>query len=120
MRRGEKVCINVPVYPDEKTPKGYLEDLTEFGDDGTSQAFAQPGHIYMDAMGFGMGLSCLQVTFQACNIREAEQLYDQLSPLCPILLALTASSPILRGFLADTGRMHAAKYLPKFFIFIIF
>jgi glutamate--cysteine ligase catalytic subunit len=26
---------------------------------------ALPDHIYMDAMGFGMGNSCLQVTFQA-------------------------------------------------------
>ena len=46
-------------------------------------------------------MSCLQVTFQACNISEAENLYDQLAPLCPILLALTASSPIFRGYLAD-------------------
>jgi len=101
MRRGEKVCINVPVYPDENTPSGYLEDLSQFGDDGTSQAVSEPGHIYMDAMGFGMGLSCLQVTFQACDIAEAAILYDQLAPLCPILLALTASSPIHRGWLSD-------------------
>ncbi|KAI0211358.1 hypothetical protein LSAT2_003826 [Lamellibrachia satsuma] len=26
----------------------------------------------MDAMGFGMGCCCLQVTFQACNITEGE------------------------------------------------
>ena len=62
------------------------------------------GHIYMDAMGFGMGLSCLQVTFQACDIAEAAILYDQLAPLCPILLALTASSPIHRGWLSDVGK----------------
>ncbi len=88
----------MPVYQDENTPKGMLEDLAELGDaDGSSAAAAKPGHIYMDARGFGMGLSCLQVTFQACNLEEAENLYDQLSPLCPILLALTASSPMFRG-----------------------
>jgi hypothetical protein len=31
--------------------------------EGASAALAD--HIYMDAMGFGMGNSCLQVTFQA-------------------------------------------------------
>ena len=56
-------------------------------------------NIYMDAMGFGMGMSCLQVTFQACNVDEAEKMYDQLSPLCPIFLALTASTPFFRGLL---------------------
>ena len=29
-------------------------------------------------------------------------MYDQLSPLGPILLALTAATPIYKGFLADT------------------
>ena len=43
MRRREKVCINVPVYPDENTPPSYLEDLSQFGDDGTSQAVSEPG-----------------------------------------------------------------------------
>lgn len=97
-----QVAINVPVYRDVNTPEGYLDNFTELGDsDGSSKAAAEPGHIYMDAMGFGMGLSCLQVTFQACNIAEAENLYDQLAPLCPILLALTAASPMFRGYLAD-------------------
>ena len=55
----------------------------------------------MDAMGFGMGLSCLQITFQACCLPEAESLYDQLAPLCPIMLAFTAATPFARGYLAD-------------------
>lgn len=56
----------------------------------------------MDAMGFGMGCCCLQVTFQACNINEARTLYDQLAPLCPIMLALTAASPVHRGYLTES------------------
>lgn len=56
----------------------------------------------MDAMGFGMGCCCLQLTFQACNIEEARTLYDQLAPMCPIMLALTAASPLFRGYIADT------------------
>ena len=62
---------------------------------------AKPGHVYMDAMGFGMGLSCLQITFQACCLQEAETLYDQLAPLCPIMLALTAATPFARGYLTE-------------------
>jgi glutamate--cysteine ligase catalytic subunit len=56
----------------------------------------------MDAMAFGMGSCCLQITFQAKNIEEGRKMYDQLSPLGPILLALTAATPIYKGFLADT------------------
>lgn len=48
---------------------------------------ALPDHVYMDAMGFGMGCCCLQLTFQACNIAEARTLYDQLTPLCPIMVS---------------------------------
>eukprot|EP00158_Paraphelidium_tribonemae_P004870 Partr_v1_DN27023_c0_g1_i2_m29230 putative Glutamate--cysteine ligase len=55
----------------------------------------------MDCMCFGMGCSCLQITFQACNIDEARMLYDQLAMMTPIMLALTAASPIFRGYLAD-------------------
>merc|ERR1711962_1888845 len=48
-----------------------------------------------------MGLCCLQLTFQAHSMTEARELYDQLAPLCPIMLALTASSPAQRGYLVD-------------------
>lgn len=53
-------------------------------------------------MAFGMGCCCLQVTFQARNLAESRQLYDQLAILAPMLLALTAGCPILKGRLADT------------------
>ncbi|KAI9916606.1 hypothetical protein PsorP6_018076 [Peronosclerospora sorghi] len=61
-----------------------------------------PGFIHMDAMVFGMGMCCLQVTFQAKNVGEARHLYDHLGVLSPIMLALTAATPILKGRLADT------------------
>jgi len=47
---------------------------------------ALPDHIYMDAMGFGMGCCCLQLTLQACNIKDARRLYDALVPLGPIMV----------------------------------
>ena len=31
---------------------------------GVSERLCKPDHIYMDCMGFGMGCSCLQMTFQ--------------------------------------------------------
>lgn len=68
-------------------------------------------------MGFGMGCCCLQLTFQSCNVEEARRMYDALIPLGPIMvckfrhrymsslmriqLALTAASPIWRGYLSD-------------------
>lgn len=100
MRRGEKVAINLPVYKDVKTPSPYIEQFPQ-APPGCPEATsaAKPDHVYLDAMGFGMGCCCLQLTFQACNIDEARTLYDQLTPLCPIMLALTAASPIYRGHL---------------------
>jgi len=99
-RRGRKVAINVPIFHDTKTPKPFIEEFPKSNfPEGAEDA--KPDHIYMDCMCFGMGLSCLQVTFQACNVDEGRRLYDQLAPLAPLMLSLTASAPIFRGYLAD-------------------
>ena len=58
--------------------------------------------IHMDAMAFGMGQCCLQVTFQTRSINEARHLYDHLAVLSPIMLALSAATPFHRGRIADT------------------
>ena len=50
-RRGEKVSIKVPLFIDKNTKT----DVTEFD--------PFPGFIYMDAMAFGMGSSCVQSNF---------------------------------------------------------
>ncbi|TPX37849.1 glutamate---cysteine ligase [Synchytrium endobioticum] len=62
---------------------------------------AKPDHVYLDAMCFGMGCCCLQLTFQACSVEEARRLYDQLAVISPIMLAITAACPIFRGYLTD-------------------
>ncbi|CAL9687977.1 unnamed protein product [Knipowitschia caucasica] len=98
-RRGEKVVINVPIFKDKCTPSPFVEKFPE--DDGEAARAALPDHIYMDAMGFGMGNCCLQVTFQACSIDEARYLYDQLATFCPIVMALSAASPFYRGYVSD-------------------
>jgi hypothetical protein len=61
-----------------------------------------PGQIHLDAMAFGMGCCCLQVTFQARDLRESRYLYDQLAVMSPIMLALTANAPIWKGHLSAT------------------
>ena len=66
------------------TPSPFVEVFPN--DDGAAASGAKPDHIYMDCMGFGMGLSCLQVTFQACDIDEARHLYDQLAVICPMMV----------------------------------
>lgn len=91
MRRGEKVQIKLKVFKDKNTVLP-VEGAPE----------GEPDVVHLDAMGFGMGCCCLQLTFQACNIEEARTLYDQLTPLCPIMLALTAASPVYRGYLTES------------------
>ncbi|CAE8594569.1 unnamed protein product [Polarella glacialis] len=88
-RRGSKVDIRVPLFKDVKTPE--FENLQEGGDEPS---------IHMDCMAFGMGCCCLQVTFQGSNLDESRYLYDQLAGLAPIMMALTAATPILKGRLA--------------------
>ncbi|RMZ86966.1 hypothetical protein DV736_g5805, partial [Chaetothyriales sp. CBS 134916] len=107
-RRGRKVKLNVPVFKDVNTPSPFKDPTVDYNlhkwpeDDDVRNGAAKDGCVYMDAMAFGMGSCCLQITFQAKNIREGRTLYDQLSPLGPILLALTAATPIYKGFLVDT------------------
>ncbi|PYH70364.1 glutamate--cysteine ligase [Aspergillus vadensis CBS 113365] len=107
-RRGRKIELNVPVYKDKNTPEPFLDPTVDYDlhnwpeDDDVRNGAAKEGHVYMDAMAFGMGSCCLQITFQAKNMTEGRKLYDQLSPLGPILLALTAATPIYKGFLVDT------------------
>ncbi|CAR28347.1 hypothetical protein ZYGR_0R00820 [Zygosaccharomyces rouxii] len=103
-RRGEKVCINVPVYVDSKTPM--VDDTVYERDwfvpeDKESLLASEPRHIYMDAMGFGMGCCCLQATFQAPNLEMARYLYDSLANLATVMLAASAASPMFKGWLAD-------------------
>lgn len=79
-RRGETVNIELPL----------------------SQEFDKGGKVEMDAMAFGMGCTCLQVTLQAKNDRESRFLHDQLAIMSPLLLSLSASTPFFRGYIVDT------------------
>lgn len=100
-RRGKKVDIQVPIFKDENTPNPFIDEFVKNSGNEDSMSAVKEGMIYMDAMGFGMGNSCLQMTFQGQNINEARYLYDQLTPLTPVMLALSAAAPIYRGYLSD-------------------
>merc|ERR1719498_2342904 len=102
-RRGKKVQIQIPLYQDEKTKEGPLGDAKVYSVvSQDNQSSEETKEIYMDAMGFGMGMCCLQITFQARDITESRYLYDQLAVMCPVMLALSAGCPIQRGALCDT------------------
>ena len=96
-RRGSTAAVNVPVFYDVNTPRPFQDPTAYSAPSGA----AQVGCIFMDAVGFGMGCCCLQITLQAKNLSEARTLYDQLIPIGPLMLALTAAAPIFKGFLAD-------------------
>lgn len=104
-RRGAKVSINLPMFPDVNTK--LIDDLIPLNRDlflldlEPWLGALKPGHVYMDLMGFGMGLSCLQVTMQGSDINESRYLYDTLAPLTPVLLAASAASPIFKGYLVN-------------------
>jgi len=103
-RRGGNVSINIPMFKDTNTPAyldatTYISPLTSSSNNDKDQQ--RPYNIYMDAMGFGMGCCCLQTTFQLSNIEEARTVYDHMAVFAPIMLSLTASSSIFKGYLSD-------------------
>jgi glutamate--cysteine ligase catalytic subunit len=95
-RRQAQMSANIPIYKDIRTPNPFSEDFSLFGKTNLN---LKSDHIYME--GIGASCSCLQVTFQAFDLDEARLLYDQFIPMTPIVLALSAASPVWRGYLAD-------------------
>lgn len=98
-RRGSKVAIRRPLFVDEATraPAHPGHDVVP----ATVEEADGLDHVYADAMPFGMGNCCLQVTMQAASLPESLHLHDQLAPLTPLFLALTAATPFMRGWICD-------------------
>jgi len=88
-RRGANVDIRLPLFRDTHTPE-------------YSKGSALEPVVKMDAMAYGMGCCCLQVTFQARDLQESRYMYDQLAVLAPIMLAFSAAAPVFKGRLVDT------------------
>ncbi|XP_057331276.1 glutamate--cysteine ligase-like isoform X1 [Microplitis mediator] len=101
LRRNEGLSINIPIYRDKNVAKPLKEDLVALGSDQKCQREAKDNHIYMDAVGFGLGCCCVQTTLLGRDITQARELYDQLTPFTAVMVALTAAAPAFRGYLAD-------------------
>jgi glutamate--cysteine ligase catalytic subunit len=105
-RRGSKVDIRVPLFHDSQTPEFLrLEDPSSipivYARSDPSIKLEPDTSIHMDCMAFGMGMCSLQVTFQGKDVDESRYMYDQLAILSPIMMAMTAASPIYKGRLSD-------------------
>jgi len=100
MRRGGKVNIQVPLFRDTNTPE-FAVGADASASSGAPSRLEPNEFINMDCMAFGMGMCCLQVTFQARDLDESRYMFDQLTVLAPIMLAMTAATPIFKGRLAD-------------------
>lgn len=95
-RRGGPPCVNIPIFRDFNTARPFEDPIPH-----SNYREALPDHIFLDAVGFGPSSCSLQVTMQATDIGQARVLYDALVPIAPIMLALSAASPIFKGYLAD-------------------
>ncbi|KAB8261517.1 glutamate-cysteine ligase-domain-containing protein [Aspergillus pseudonomiae] len=96
-RRKRPVGLHVPIYRDCNTPRPFLDEdcLAEgalFGKDS----------VYLEGQAFGGACCALQTTVQAANEPDARWLHDQLVILGPTMLALTAATPIYKGYLVNT------------------
>eukprot|EP00752_Nemacystus_decipiens_P005836 g5272.t1 len=88
------IDARIPLYEDHRTP--------EFLSEAERAGASAPPSIAMDTTAFGSGCCCLQVTCQARDIEESRYMFDQLAVLSPIMLALSAATPMHKGRLADT------------------
>ncbi|KGO40797.1 Glutamate-cysteine ligase catalytic subunit [Penicillium expansum] len=95
LKRGQgRKKTHYPVYQDIETPNTF-HDILPSGE-------KVKNHLCLDDLEVGIGCCSLQTTFQAQNETEARWLHDQLIPLAPIFLAMTAAVPIWKGYLVDT------------------
>ena len=96
-RRGRKSDANVPIFKDTKTMDPFVEEF----DNKLADRWSKPDHIYLDAQAFGWGSCAVQATMLGSSLDEALHIHDQLVAITPIALALTACTPIQRGYITD-------------------
>ena len=87
-RRGGPPHTYLPLYRDVNTLNAHQEEPV-------------PLHVHVDSIIFGFSNPCLQATFEADSLTHARHLHDQLNILSPLLLAMTASTPFVRGKITD-------------------
>ena len=104
IRRGRDVDVIAHVYPDKNTADVFRDMNKGTNIHGRNDGKTRAGSIFSISLDRTVCMmnSSLQVTMQPQNIGEARKLYDQLIPLCPIMLALTAATTIWNDVLVDT------------------
>lgn len=73
------------VFKDTKTMSPFLDPYSLNQSDETAKA-SKADHIHADCSLAACSYSCLQVTFQTTDVSQARYLYDQLIPMCPIMV----------------------------------
>ncbi|XP_076314760.1 glutamate--cysteine ligase catalytic subunit-like [Tachypleus tridentatus] len=100
-RRGKRANVNIPIFKDRNTPDPFTENLEALGGDVQFGVEAKPNHVYEDCSVIGQASCTLQTTIQASCLEDSKFVHDQLCVLAPIMMALSASSPVRRGYLTD-------------------
>ena len=88
------------MFQDDNTKDPHEILVEKYGAEAAKAS--KPGHIYMDAMGFGMGQSCLQVSKTKCFL-ETNCLLKIDSKLRPV----QASSPMQWSWWDDSMTLWA-------------
>ncbi|KAI9291214.1 GCS-domain-containing protein [Neoconidiobolus thromboides FSU 785] len=106
LRCNNQTTFNIPIYKDIYTDKSLL-----YNNDNDNNNNNSSNKINFDSSGFGAACCCLQTTFQCPNFNEACFLYDCLIPIAPIMLALSANTPVMKGYLSSLDtRYEVLKY----------
>ncbi|KAE8377555.1 glutamate-cysteine ligase-domain-containing protein [Aspergillus bertholletiae] len=96
-RRQRPIGLHVPIYRDRNTPRPFLdEDCLADG------RLLGEDYVYLEGQALGGACCALQTTVQAPTELDARWLHDQLVIVGPTMLALTAATPIYKGYLVNT------------------
>ena len=76
---GETVAVVDSEVNGDSASNGKSEETN-----GVQQKERLRAAVHMDAMAFGMGNCCLQITFQAKDVDESRFIFDQLNVMAPM------------------------------------
>lgn len=93
-RAGDRVKTWLPIYRDRLTQSPFVDEEVN--------GHERENRVCLDQLDMGLGCCSIQATFQTSNESEARWLHDQLIPLGPIFIAMTAATPAWKGYLVNS------------------
>ena len=96
--RGSRFETYVPIFRDVNTVWSFWDESIPDQPVATPKA----NHVYLDGLSYGFGSCCVQTTFQTEDEGSARWLHDLLIPLGPVMLVISAATPMYKGYLVDT------------------